>query len=128
MTISRRAVFMERPLRSVEQASRGPRRTRAPESPSPLTAESAQCAVRLRRHEVLCRPPVEVVLRHARLRELLPAVVLARGQRAEERVAADLLVAARVVDLVELVAAAELGADRVPQELHQLDPAHGVDA
>jgi hypothetical protein len=29
-------------------------------------------------------------------------------------------VAARVVDLVELVATAELGPDRVPQQLHQL--------
>ena len=45
----------------------------------------------------------------------------------KQRVAADLLVAAGVVDLVELVAAAELGADRVPQELHQLDALDRVD-
>src|SRR5215468_7655071 len=78
--------------------------------------------------EILGRPAVQVVLGHARLRELLPAVVLSRRQRAEERVAADLLVAARVVDLIELVAAAELAADGVPEELHQLDALDGVDA
>src|SRR5262249_61326811 len=79
-------------------------------------------------YEVLGRPTVEVVLGHARLRELLPAVVLAGGEGAEQRVAADLLVAARVVDLVELVAAAELRAHRVPQKLHELHALHGLDA
>src|SRR5262252_7524134 len=78
--------------------------------------------------QVLGRPPVEVVLRHAGLRELFPSVVLTRGEGAEQRVAADLLVAARVVDLVQLVPAAELGAHRVPQELHELDALDGVDA
>src|SRR5947207_7384455 len=76
--------------------------------------------------EVLGRPAVQVVLGLARLGELLPALVLARRERAEQGVAPDLLVAARVVDLVELVAPAELAADRVPQELHQLDAAHRV--
>jgi hypothetical protein len=37
-----------------------------------------------------------------------------------------LLVVAGVVALVELVPAAELGADRVPHQLHQLDPLDGV--
>src|SRR5215471_18356148 len=78
--------------------------------------------------QVLGRPPVEVVLRHAGLRELFPSVVLTRGERAEQRVAADLLVAAGVIDLVELVAAPELGSHRVPQELHELDALDGVDA
>jgi hypothetical protein len=33
-----------------------------------------------------------------------------------------------VVALMQLVPAAELGADRVPQQLHQLDPLDGLDA
>src|SRR5437588_6855311 len=77
--------------------------------------------------EILHLPSVQIVLGHAALGELLPAIVLAGGERAEQRVAADLLVAAGVVDLVELVPAAELGADRVPQELHELDPLDRVD-
>src|SRR5215510_13266986 len=79
-------------------------------------------------HEILGRPAVEVVLRHAALCELLPVVVLPGGEGTEQGVATDFLVAARVVDLVQLVPAAELGAHRVPQELHELDPLHGVDA
>src|SRR5215470_2364344 len=78
--------------------------------------------------QILGGPAVEIVLRHARLRELLPAVVLTRGERAEQGVAADLLVAAGVVDLVELMAATELGSHGVPQELHELDALDGVDA
>src|SRR5262245_40184631 len=77
---------------------------------------------------VLRLPAVDVVLGHAALGELLPAIVLPRGERAEQRVAPDLLVAAGVVDLVELVAAAELCADGVPQELHQLDPLDRLDS
>src|SRR4030095_3526667 len=82
----------------------------------------------LRGHEVLRRPAVEVVLGHARLRELLEPVVLARRERAGERVAPDLLVASREVDFVELVAAAELAAHGVPQELHELHAVDGVDS
>src|SRR5581483_88915 len=62
------------------------------------------------RGDQLLRPPaVEVVLGHTGIGEGLGAVVLTGGLRAEQRVAPDLLVAARVVDLVELVTAAELG-------------------
>src|SRR5262249_52366047 len=78
--------------------------------------------------EVLRLPPVDVVLGHAALGEVLPAIVLARGERAEQRIAADLLVAARGIDLVQLVPAAELGSDRVRQELHQLHALDRVDA
>src|SRR5215471_4454110 len=77
--------------------------------------------------EVSSRPAIEVVFGHARLGELFPAVVLAGRERPEESVAPDLFVAARIVDLVELVPAGELGADRVPQELHELDAPHCVD-
>src|SRR5437763_280209 len=38
-----------------------------------------------------------------------------------QRLDADVLVIAGIVHLVELVAVAELGTDRVPQELHHLD-------
>src|SRR5262245_44913886 len=77
--------------------------------------------------EVSSRPAIEVVFSHARLGELFPAVVLAGGERPEEGVAPDLFVAARIVDLVELVTAGELGTDCVPQELHELDAPHCVD-
>src|SRR6266446_10078078 len=99
--------------------------SRVDSSMSPLSARRAEPADV---DEILHLPPVQIVLGHAALGELLPAIVLAGGERAEERVAPDLLVAAGVVDLVELVPAAELGADRVPQELHDLDPLDGVHA
>src|SRR5438132_3216365 len=94
----------------------------------PPPSRSGQRAEAARIHQILGLPSVEVVLRHARLGKLLPAIVLAGAERAEERVASDLLVAAGVVDLVQLVPAAELGADGVPQELHELDPLDGVHA
>src|SRR5437867_9632812 len=56
---------------------------------------SAERAESARVDEVLRLPPVQIVLGHARLGELLPAVVLAGGERAEQRVASDLFVAAR---------------------------------
>src|SRR5215469_2048697 len=109
------------------------RRSRAPSTLSigvrrfePIIRQRSALGPRI--DQILGRPAVEVVLRHARLRELLPAVVLTGGEGAEQRVAADLLVAARVVDLVELVAAAELSSHCVPQELHELDALDGVDA
>src|SRR5262249_60950064 len=92
-----------------------------------MAASSGRRAESVRVGQVLRLPAVDVVLAHAALGELLPAVVLARGEGTEQGVAADLLVAARVVDLVELVPAAELGADRVPQKLHELDPLDRVD-
>src|SRR5438876_9956365 len=73
-------------------------------------------------------PAVGVVFGHAGIGERLPALGLARMLCAQEREAPDLLVAARVVDLVEFVAGTELAADRVPQELHQLDPLDRGDA
>ena len=53
--------------------------------------------------------------------EALAAVDGAGRRRDEERLDADVLVVAGVVALVELVAAAELAADGVPEQLHQLD-------
>src|SRR5215475_11789387 len=94
---------------------------------APYQPGSTECAGSRSIHQILRRPSVEVVLRHARLGEPLPAVVLSGSEGAEQGVAPDFLVAARVVDLVQLVAAAELRPDRVPQELHQLDPLHSVD-
>src|SRR5712692_2908064 len=91
-------------------------------------AASGQGAEPARVHQILGRPPVEVVLRHACLRELLPAIVLAGGESPEQGVPPDLSMAAGVVDLVQFVPPAELGADRDPQQLHQLDPLDRVDA
>src|SRR2546428_5006661 len=99
-----------------------------PGSARPRTTRSCRTGTLSGVDQVLRLPPVEIVLRHAGLGELLPALVLARGDGAEERVAPDLLVAAGVVDLVELVPAPELGPDRVPQELHELDPPDRVHA
>src|ERR687886_959820 len=72
------------------------------------------------------RPAVEVVLRHALLGEALERVGLAVGHRVEQDLEADVLVVARVVALVELVAAAELRAEGVPRELHELHALDGV--
>src|SRR6267143_1299571 len=73
-------------------------------------------------------PAIQIVLGHTLLGESLelggPAAVLRHLPRDE----AHGLGRARVVTLVELVAAAELGADGVPQKLHELDALHRVGA
>src|SRR5437588_609269 len=58
----------------------------------------------------------------------LPFRRLTVGIGPEDREAADLLVAAGIIHLVEFVPRPEFGADRVPQELHQLDPLDGAHA
>src|SRR5262245_14066912 len=138
------AVMTMTPVAKRPSAFRNARSSTSPALPrgeateASVTRARAAAAVRGRRSaeragtlgidEVLGRPALQVVLRHARLGELLPAIVLPGGERPEQRVAPDLLVASGVVDLVQLVAAAELAADRIPQELHQLDASHRVDA
>src|ERR1043166_5206311 len=67
-------------------------------------------------------PAVLVVIGEARIGEPDHAVHGSGAARMPQRLDADVLVVARVVRLVEAMAARELGADRVPQELHQLDP------
>src|SRR5205814_180193 len=59
-------------------------------------------------------PAVEIVFGHATVGEALPALVLARPDGRQQRETPDFLVAAGVIDLVELVARAEFGTDRVP--------------
>src|SRR5688572_2272795 len=66
---------------------------------------------------VLCNPAVEVVFGHALLRE-----PLVTGRRTghvgdQQRLETDALVVAEVVALIQLVAAAELAADRIPHQL-----------
>src|SRR5580658_11246334 len=73
-------------------------------------------------------PAVLVVVGHAVLGEADHAVEGARRARVPHRLDADVLVVAGVVALVELVARAELGTDRVPQELHDLDALLVADA
>src|SRR5262252_2855361 len=65
-------------------------------------------------------PALLVIVCHALVRERDHAVVLTGRAGVEQRLDADVLVIARIVDLVELVAPAELGTDGVPQELHDL--------
>src|SRR6476620_4238999 len=60
-------------------------------------------------------PPVLVVVGHALLGEPDHLVERAGSACVPHALDADILVVARVVDLVELVPAAELGADRVPR-------------
>src|SRR6185369_13943817 len=78
--------------------------------------------------EVGRRPAVEIVLGHAPLGEVAEAL---GGAAAVGHLPGDEphgLGGARIISLVELVAAAELRAHRVPQQLHELDACHGVGA
>src|SRR5580658_6959309 len=72
-------------------------------------------------------PAIQVILAKALVGERLVAFELAGGRLAEKELDASVLMIARVVALVELMPAAELGADRVPEQLHDLDPFDGVD-
>src|SRR5262249_6726846 len=76
--------------------------------------------------EVRHAPAVEVVFGHASLGKALEPVGIPGGLRTEQAIAADLLGRAAIIDLVELVAAAELAAEAVPQQLEQLDPLLGL--
>src|SRR3954447_19619422 len=73
-------------------------------------------------------PAVLVVIGHAPLRERLHLLEGAGGLRVLQREDAHQLVAAGIVHLIELVARAELGADRIPQHLHDLDALLVIDA
>src|SRR5436305_16688 len=73
-------------------------------------------------------PAVFVVVRKTLLGQRDHAIEGAAGARAPQRLEADILVVAGVVHLVELVPAAKLRADRVPQELHYLDALLVIDA
>src|SRR5262249_37522088 len=73
-------------------------------------------------------PTVLVVVGKALLGERAHALARTAGARVPQRLDADILVVTGVVHLVELVAAAELGADGVPQQLHHLDALFVADA
>src|SRR3954454_20411011 len=66
-------------------------------------------------------PALLVIIGETLVGERDHPVIGARAARIEQRLDADVLVVAGVVDFVELVPAAELGPDRIPQELHDLD-------
>src|SRR5208282_703476 len=105
---------------------------------APLPAEPARPGVLFRRaaQDVIAElagigqirhlPAVEIVLRHAILGEALEAVGIAGRLRAEQAIAADFFGRAAVVDLVELVPAAEFRRQAVPEQLHQLDALLGL--
>src|SRR5262245_12913149 len=71
-----------------------------------------------------CRvgPAVLIVISKALLGERDHATQGARAARMPQRLDANVLVIAGIVGFVEAVAATELAADRVPQQLHDLDP------
>src|SRR5215467_8615232 len=69
-------------------------------------------------------PAIDVILGHALLGEALVALRRPRHVGHEQRLEPDAFVVPEVVPLVELVTSAELGADGVPHQLHQL---HAVD-
>src|SRR5262245_14269903 len=73
-------------------------------------------------------PAVLVVIGHAALGEGLHLLERAGSLRLLQSKQADQLVAAGIVHLVELVAGAELAADCIPQELHDLDALFVIDA
>ena len=70
------------------------------------------------------RPAVQIVFGHALLGEAFVFGRLAHHVGHHQSFKADALVIAEVIALVELVPAAELGAHRVPHQLHQLDAVH----
>src|SRR5215468_3348479 len=73
-------------------------------------------------------PAVLVIFGEALLGERNHTVERARAARTPHRLDANVLVVAGVVPLIELMTPAELGADRIPQELHHLDALLVVDA
>src|SRR5215469_7911017 len=72
-------------------------------------------------------PAVLVVIGHALIGERFHLLERAGALRLLQLEHADELMAAGIIHLVELVARAEFGADRVPQELHDLDALLVVD-
>ena len=73
-------------------------------------------------------PAVLVVVRHAALGERHHLLERAGALRQLQREDAHQIGAAGIVHLVELVARAELGANRVPEQFHRLDALLVVDA
>src|SRR5688572_26327065 len=71
-------------------------------------------------HHVGRRPAVQIVFRHALFGEPLVALRGARDVGHHERLEPDALVVPEVVALVQLVTPAELAADGIPEQLHQL--------
>jgi hypothetical protein len=71
-------------------------------------------------------PAIEVVLVETLFREVTIGFGQARGVLGREYLGADGLVIASIVALIEFVAAAELGADGIPEQLHHLDPTDRV--
>src|SRR3984957_19335807 len=74
------------------------------------------------------RPAVFVVFRHALLGELRHVCKRTRRARIPKRLNTDILVITGIIALVEFMASAEFGADRIPQQLHHLDALLVVDA
>ena len=76
--------------------------------------------------EIGNRPAVEVVLSETLVREATIGFRKACGFLCRKYFGTDGFVIAAIVALVEFVAAAELGADGIPEQLHYLDPINGI--
>ena len=74
------------------------------------------------------RPAVLVVLRQAAVDHRHHLVHVAGGLRLAQTLQADFVLAAGVVDLIQLVTAAELAADGIPHQFQDLDALHVVHA
>ena len=70
--------------------------------------------------------PVQVVLAHALVSEVLETVEVPLDPREIQHIEADLLVVAGVVALVKFVPRAELRADRVPDQFEEFDALLGA--
>ena len=97
-------------------------------TPPPCVPRQARIGDIVRIKPGVVDPAVLVVVGHALLGERRHLVEMPVARALPQRLDADVLVVAGVVALVELVASAELGADRIPQELHHLDALLVVDA
>src|SRR6202007_1199601 len=73
-------------------------------------------------------PAILVVIGHALIGQRFHGFKRAGALRLLQLEHADELVAAGIVHLVQLVAGAEFGPDRIPEELHDLDALLVVDA
>jgi len=80
-------------------------------------------------HQIGRYPAIQIVFREATLKRSPSSIGVSRGQRTEQRhKRRDFLVAAAVVDFVQLMPAAELRADGIPQQFHPASTRSSADA
>src|ERR1019366_8531697 len=117
--------FALRRRSSKSSSSDTPRRL-ASNSNFMLPYQSSPWRLRIAPH--IAGPAVGVVVGHALVDQRLHRRHVPPALCAGQRLGADVLPPAGVVALIQFVPAADLGADRVPQQLHDLDPLDILDA